>query len=62
MKRRPFRGLPWAVDAVAVALAGADAADKAVPDEGGALAQLDAVGLLAGSSKRQTWTRVACSE
>ncbi len=43
-----FLGLPRAVDAEAVALAGADVAEEAVPDEGGALAQVDAVGLLAG--------------
>jgi len=39
-------GLPWAFHAVAVALSRLDAAQKAVPDERGALAQVDAGGLL----------------
>jgi hypothetical protein len=41
-------GLPRPVDAEAIALAGANVAYEAVPDESGALAKSDAVGLIAG--------------
>ena len=62
VEARARLGLVRPVHAVAVALAGPDAGQVAVPVERGALGQLDRASRVPSSSKRQSSTRSAFSE